>query len=50
MPVKSAATQAPRSQSATAHPGALLPKSTTPAVIRRAGFLGGREPVVQRRR
>jgi hypothetical protein len=50
MPLKSAATKAPRSQSATARPGALLPKSTTPAVIRRSGTLGAREPVIQRRR
>lgn len=29
---------------------AALPRSTSPAVIRRDGLLGGREPVIQRRR
>jgi hypothetical protein len=60
----SAANPIPRTTSATAKqhsrkltglakPGASapLPKSSTPAVIRRTGILsGGREPVIQRRR
>jgi hypothetical protein len=41
--IKSAGTPRPRGP-------ALLPKSTSPAVIRRGAILSGREPVVQRRR
>ena len=48
---RTAATKTKMTKPATARPHhAPLPKSTTPAVIRRHGILGGREPVVQRRR
>ena len=53
MQAKSAAAKVTRSQSgvgAKPRNTALLPKSSTPAVIRRTGILGGREPVIQRRR
>jgi|AraplaMF_Col_mMF_1032025.scaffolds.fasta_scaffold00014_122 hypothetical protein len=52
MGTQSKGTAATRAKTATAKPrSAPLPKSTTPAVIRRNGILSGaREPVIQRRR
>lgn len=51
---QSLSTKATRSPNAASKPrasGALLPKSNTPAVLRRAGLLAsGKEPVIQRRR
>jgi hypothetical protein len=51
---QSLSTKATRSPNAASKPrpsGALLPKSTTPAVMRRDSLLSGRkEPVIQRRR
>jgi hypothetical protein len=51
---QSLSTKATRSPNAASKPrasGALLPKSTTPAVMRRVSLLsGGKEPVIQRRR
>jgi hypothetical protein len=51
---QSLSTKATRSPNAASKPrasGALLPKSTTPAVMRRDGLLSsGKEPVIQRRR
>lgn len=48
--LSSKATRSPNAASKPRAAGALLPKSTTPAVIRRGGLLSGKEPVIQRRR